>query len=1419
MTIKKLIIAILVLTIFLTVQKSAQAGDNSNDVNGNIPVVYEFINGAQLIYNFNAGAELDEVSFLDPRTKLVYTIFKGQINTATVNVNYPDPEHNALQKVNGNDIIFGVRNSGEYIQVAVNDQYYVVSLDGSVYPVPFSRNVKPEGIWNVQIARGTSESVTVISHQTKEKIYFAAINNRTQRVETFEMAVSSEKSRFKINYIATLSNDRQLTFLRYHEQTGTYITYQDGHGQNAPTLDILKFTEDLPFTPEVVRIRKASPNYQSKVRGQLNLDNRLSYVAKELGVNPEEPFKDESDGSRLKSADKNADANKNGDQDVIQDAVPNTRDNKELLKKELDAFTAILNKRIIGQPEVIAAAKKIEIRNYITRFNRELPELLLFMGLPGTGKDTATEAITDAMYKRDKAYKTHLFRLPVVTGKEDMTSLTGSSTGHIGSDGVTSLQRFLAAHSGGRYQIKVEKNPHGKTEESIAENPEWQGSEKVLEGQRPERAVIYISGFERWSKSMKDSFLKETLDQGFVRVSNSVKGGVDKMYVPVLYIIATNEGSELLTAREPDGRRYGAPLNYDEMMVKWPNVSKNYGRLRDSLMETNHIENTGGKAEHAPGISQDLVNRFQNWQMLLFRPLSVKDLQTITRQKLESLNVRLGGAKAPVLSWSNKLVAFLQEYQYVAEDNARPVIDRITSFVEDPLFEAFSEGKIEMPTARYPIELDITQNPDRTYSLVIKRDNIKTELVLEGTLHEREAVRLTDAQLRKILTLGERLKKRVFGAEVVIDEIAKAVVLTQERRGNNKNTVNDNKEAVKVFGLFGPTSTGKTETARSLAIELYGNEKAMHAFDFGSVTNKDDLKVKILGQKVGDKVIKSEFMKIYDRTEGNFMATLDEIGNAPPWVLSALFDILREPTVRTFADGKPRSMGNVTLIMTANIGQEWYSQIPTHIPQEQQQAARETIYKESVKSESIRRATIYKSLSEPMAARIGFENMFFYSPINYKTIRELSQLKLSLALEDLKITEGRRGWEVLFASPNDYLATVKLIETEGFVIKDQGASIDHFVKKIRDELRVFLLSKNVPLGSKVVLTALPIIPKDNKFKYKIQTPSGVYVLSLGMRTLQEHVKMTDSVHIMTAYHEAGHELVRRVLFGKKFQSQRLTIMPGVAEIMGQWIVYLGLAQHEKKEYFKQGLEAVIRDMAVNAGGYVAQMLIDKHGGHDAGKSNDMEQSMELAVDTVLRSGLSEAWGKTALPHGKSVNEFLQTLSDADRKLYQTEIRKLFVESELLARQVLLNNFDSVLAPLALTIAKEGDLNQERIEKFYQEYDSKIDYKSHMKLSNRWYAMAQLKMSELRNFSLNPRRSLDPEFKAGVPLPLGVARIKEITDKRRDDLVNQVVFPENIPLQNGKMMDLNSAREKALVALSGKNSCKAKLQGLAKGLTL
>ncbi|MGE4130044.1 MAG: hypothetical protein AB7F86_00315 [Bdellovibrionales bacterium] len=1065
-------------------------------------------------------------------------------------------------------------------------------------------------------------------------------------------------------------------------------------------------------------------------------------------------------------------------------------------------FQDYLEARIVGQPEVIQALVDLEWRAQLYEKSRALPDVIYLMGLPGTGKDTAAEVLTDALHGFKMAHRKHMFRMPKLRANADLWQLLGSATGYVGSDNFPPFLEFLVQHSGGRYKIeKTQGTGSGKETYKVLENKDFKG--ETLQGYfPPNTGIVFVNEFHNWSKSMKDQFLKEALEKGRFTINNP-NGGLSEIFVPIRFVIASNEGIGLVTSRESNGQRHGKPMSYEQILAKWEHVHHNKAALKAEILATNGRANGADRDESKPGISEEMLNRVPDDLVLLMRPLSPEDLQKIAKIGLEDLSRKMSDSDMIGkihLEWGPDVLKMVQGYDYSPEENARPIFGRLASLVEQPLIDALREGRLPQ-AERLKIKLSIASNDDRTLSLVIEAEgggqkkNLRQ--LIRATLKDIPAEPISDSRIEELAGLAGQLKQHVFGIDEVVERIAQRILnIENESQGSSSRPVN-------VIMLNGLSSTGKTETAKQLARLVRKSDDELITFDFSQIQTLHDFKVKILGLKDGaGNAIPSEFMKHYDRNGGKLIVAFDELANVRDMdLLKALYDFFREPVMHTFSDGKARPMGGVTVVVTGNPGQELYSGVPRDVPMAVQMYAWEEIARQTQNDPELQRQVLEKYYPEPLITRIGRNNIFFMPPHNYRSLRQLAQLKLGQALKRLSSTDSRRGWKVLFPTQQEYSDFIDTVVEEGFSLRYQGASIESFVRDdVEEPLKNLLLQNKVPSGAKVLVKFKEKTSNHDEHNpgyvnYEVSVEGQSEILSLKIRRpyVEKSLERNLSEQLVTAYHEAGHELVRRILFEGAFDGVKISVIPGVSRIGDRWIYYAGVAQYEKSKEISYTREYFVRQIAVLAAGYVAEQLVVKGGRDSAGKSNDLERATRMAQDAVIKYGLGRTWGNYAVPSGWQVQEYIGTLSESAKQKLEAEVQSLLEEGEALARASLEANFKNGLIPMGAKLAELGEMDAKKLQEFYQTAELVKPSAAAPKKRKGWSLASLWPWSS----AAKPAHDLSIEFENGVLVPSKMADINEIAKERKAKQYASVEIPADAPIAQVEPRTVNSPCEAAL----------------------
>ncbi len=89
-----------------------------------------------------------------------------------------------------------------------------------------------------------------------------------------------------------------------------------------------------------------------------------------------------------------------------------------------------------------------------------------------------------------------------------------------------------------------------------------------------------------------------------------------------------------------------------------------------------------------------------------------------------------------------------------------------------------------------------------------------------------------EGEVKKLVTMEERLRQRVVGQDAALGHVAKNAI-RRSRAG-----LSDPKRPIGSFIFLGPTGVGKTELARALAEFLFDDEHALLGIDMSEYMEK-----------------------------------------------------------------------------------------------------------------------------------------------------------------------------------------------------------------------------------------------------------------------------------------------------------------------------------------------------------------------------------------------------------------------------------------------------------------------------------------------------------------------------------------------------------------------------------------------------
>jgi len=173
-------------------------------------------------------------------------------------------------------------------------------------------------------------------------------------------------------------------------------------------------------------------------------------------------------------------------------------------------------------------------------------------------------------------------------------------------------------------------------------------------------------------------------------------------------------------------------------------------------------------------------------------------------------------------------------------------------------------------------------------------------------------MRLMEGEREKLLRLADVLHERVVGQDEAVESVANAVL--RARAG-----IKDPKRPIGSFIFLGPTGVGKTELAKTLAINLFDSEDNMVRIDMSEYMEKHAVS-RLLGAPPGY-VGFEEGGQLTEavRRRPYCVLLFDEIEKAHPDVFNVLLQLLDDGRL-TDSHGRTVNFQNTVVIMTSNIG-------------------------------------------------------------------------------------------------------------------------------------------------------------------------------------------------------------------------------------------------------------------------------------------------------------------------------------------------------------------------------------------------------------------------------------------------------------------------------------------------------------------
>lgn len=313
--------------------------------------------------------------------------------------------------------------------------------------------------------------------------------------------------------------------------------------------------------------------------------------------------------------------------------------------------------------------------------------------------------------------------------------------------------------------------------------------------------------------------------------------------------------------------------------------------------------------------------------------------------------------------------------------------------------------------------------------------------------------KMVNDEINTVLNLANTMKKRVIGQDHAMEVIAKRIQTSRAGLDNPNKPIG-------VFMLCGPSGTGKTETALTLAESLYGGEQNVITINMSefqeahSVSTLKGAPPGYVGYGEGGILTEAVRRKPYS------VVLLDEVEKAHPDVHEIFFQVF-DKGVMEDGEGRIIDFKNTLILLTSNVGSDLIMQMcadSEHMPEPE---------------------SITTMLREPQlqlfpAALLGRIVSIPYYPLSNEMVSTITRLQLGRIKNRVEQSQG-----ITFEYSD---SVVELVVSRCTELESGGRMIDAILTNtLLPELSTQIL--NTMLNGKT-LTAISVDVKNHEFIYE-----------------------------------------------------------------------------------------------------------------------------------------------------------------------------------------------------------------------------------------------------------------------------------------------------------------------------------------------
>lgn len=432
---------------------------------------------------------------------------------------------------------------------------------------------------------------------------------------------------------------------------------------------------------------------------------------------------------------------------------------------------------------------------------------------------------------------------------------------------------------------------------------------------------------------------------GAMDVSNMLKPMLARGEIHVIGATTLNEYRKYI---EKDG---ALERRFQKVLVSEPNVTDTITILR-GLKERFEIFHGVTIKDSALVSAATLSDRYITDRFLPDKAIDLVDEACATiKMQLESMPVELDELTRKIMSLEIERQALKKEKDDISKKRIDEIDEKLVSMKEQEAdlrskWESEKEAKTEINKKKEKLEqakfalAQAENNYDLEKSAMLRhgkipaleqelkklqeesKSNILSDVVDEESIAgiisrwtHIPVSKLVSSEKDKLLHLFDRLKTRVIGQDNALKLVSEAII--RARSG-----IKDPNKPIGSFIFLGPTGVGKTEVAKSLAYELFDDERHMIRIDCSEYMESFNVS-RLVGAPPGY-VGYDEGGELTEAVRRNpySIVLFDEIEKAHKDVFNILLQILDDGRL-TDSQGRLVDFKNTIIIMTSNLGSEY----------------------------------------------------------------------------------------------------------------------------------------------------------------------------------------------------------------------------------------------------------------------------------------------------------------------------------------------------------------------------------------------------------------------------------------------------------------------------------------------------------------